>query len=120
MKYIMNAWSFKMLRKPNGFLAYHEIDIEDFDDFIKDENGQLYDDVISVMGQENIANILKIPYNRENIVLNKGDTMYVVYVEGRGRIPENATTLPKGMELRITCAKIIEDKTIGEELKGVV
>lgn len=58
----------------------------------------------SAVGHEDTANIfqkqlgLEVPYNRVNISLKRGDTMFVGQYKGP-RLPEGTTILPEGAEI---------------------
>ena len=106
MKYVVNAFSFQMIRDPNCLLAVHELEQEEFE--------KLTEGVLSMVGHEDLANVLGVKYNRENIVLNKGDTLYVAQVMG-GRLPEGTTELPAGFSLKFYCMKIIESLIVNNE-----
>ena len=60
---------------------------------------------MSVIGHQDTANvvsaILGIPVdmNRMSVKLESGDILYVAQVTG-GRLPEGATTIPEGMEIK--------------------
>jgi len=112
MKYVANAFSFQMIRDPNCLLAVHELQKEEFE--------KLTEGVLSVVGHEDLAHVLGVKYNRENLVLNKGDTLYVAQVIG-GRLPEGATELPEGFGLKFYCMKIVESLIINkEEIEAVI
>jgi hypothetical protein len=54
---------------------------------------------ISAIGHADLASVMGVPCNRIAIALNNGDEAYVAQAFG-GRLPEGATTLPKGVSLR--------------------
>lgn len=110
MKYITNSFSCQMIRDPNCLVAIHELDLHEFQ--------RLSDGVLSVVGHKDLANIIGVKYNRESIILNKGDTLYVAQVTG-GRLPEGTTSLPIDVELKFYCVKILENLIVQNE-KGVV
>lgn len=60
-------------------------------------------DGVSAIGHEDTARVLGLPYNRVNVKLEDGDTLYVTQLIG-GRLPEGCTTLPDGY--RFTFLKI--------------
>lgn len=62
-------------------------------------------DAHSVIGHEDLANILGVPFNRESITLQKGDVLYVAQLTG-GRLPEGCKTLPEGFKLKFLEAEI--------------
>lgn len=105
MKYLTNAFSIQMLREPNCLVSFHELEYDEF----KALSYHAY----SVVGHEDLANILGVQFNRENIKLNKDDVCFVAQVWG-GKLPEGITELPEGVELRFYCVKIIENLKIGE------
>lgn len=63
------------------------------------------DDAVSAIGHADTAAILsdmlgrKIEHNRVNVSLSRDTVLYVAQVTG-GRLPEGATTLPEGIEIR--------------------
>lgn len=62
-------------------------------------------DVVSAVGHADTASVLsvmlgrKIEYNRITVSLSRDTVLYVAQVVG-GRLPEGATTLPEGIEIR--------------------
>ncbi len=54
---------------------------------------------VSVIGHQDLANVLGVPMNRESIKLDNGDTLIVAQVMG-GRLPEGSTTLPEGVTIQ--------------------
>lgn len=99
MKYIINGFSAQMLRNPNALVRFTEISEEDFN--------KLSFDAHSVVGHKDIANRVKVPYNRESIKLNPGDICLLVQIQG-GRLPEGTTEIPKDVEIKFNCIKILE------------
>ena len=92
-------------------------------------------DVISCVGHADTARVLtsllgrEVPCNRESISLMEGDELYVAQIVG-GRLPEGATTLPEGYELKFikvtaeyswchlcccenTCSRAYSEESIG-------
>lgn len=58
----------------------------------------------SIVGHQDTANVLGVVMNRESVVLEKGDVLFVAQIQG-GRLPEGSTTLPEGFSfkfLRVT------------------
>jgi len=111
-KYIGNAFSPQMLRNPNCLVAVHEITRKEFELWTHN--------AISVVGNQTLANVLNIEYNRENIVLNYGDTLFVAQVHG-GKLPDEVKTLPKGITFKFYCIKMLESLIIKKiDEKGVV
>ena len=105
MKYLTNAFSIQMLREPNCLGSFHELAYAEFTALAYAAD--------SMIGHADLANILGVKYNRENIKLNKDDVCFVAQVWG-GRLPEGTTELPEGVELRFYCVKIIENLKIKE------
>jgi hypothetical protein len=58
-----------------------------------------FSECISIIGHQDLANILGVPMNRESIKLDSGDTLIVAQVMG-GRLPEGSTTLPEGVKIQ--------------------
>ena len=62
-------------------------------------------DCMSAIGHVDTAAVLsdilgrKVEYNRTNVSLSKDTILYIAQVMG-GRLPEGATTLPDGIEIR--------------------
>ncbi|AWX31771.1 DUF1874 domain-containing protein [Methanosphaera sp. BMS] len=71
MKYISNGFSPKMLnpKKELNFV----IELSSYDEIQENRN-----DLISSIGHQNIADHLQIEKNRINILLDEGDTLYLV------------------------------------------
>lgn len=55
---------------------------------------------ISVIGHQDLANVLGVSMNRESIKLDSGDELFVAQVMG-GRLPEGSTTLPEGVSIEL-------------------
>lgn len=83
--FVGNAFSLQMIT--SDCLA----DIREVDNFPES--------AISVVGHQDLANIIGVPYNRTNLKLNKGDVLYVAQYVG-GRLPEGCTTLPEGSSIK--------------------
>lgn len=90
-KYVANGFSFQMLNEPFGSLKFCQLSQRDFMSQTEDAK--------SVIGHEDLARILKLPYNRESIRLEKGDVLYIAQLIG-GRLKEGATELPKDCRLK--------------------
>lgn len=62
-------------------------------------------EAVSIIGHKDtaavVSNIIgrEIPCNRASVMLDDEDTLYVAQIVG-GRLPEGATTIPDGMEIR--------------------
>jgi len=85
--YICNAFSLQMV--PAELLAYVRMQS------IGDQKYVPIKTARSVVGHADTARLLGVPLNRETITLELGDVLYVAQLMG-GRLPEGATTLPKG------------------------
>lgn len=88
--YISNAFSLQMLNG-DAMVSVKEIPEEDFNN--------VKNTAKSVVGHKDTATVLGVEFNRENIILNKGDVLYVAQVVG-GRLPEGATELPDGFKFK--------------------
>lgn len=98
MIYLGNAFSLQMLDMTDA--EYKDICVKKVGDLeikaiLGGANGKT---VHSVIGHQDLANILGVPYNRESVTLKKGDRLYVAQVIG-GRLPEGTTVLPEGFKL---------------------
>lgn len=100
MKYITNSFSIQMLREPNALISIHALEYDEFK--------SLSHNAYSVVGHEDLANVLGVKYNRESIKLNPGDVCFVAQTWG-GRLPEGTKKLPEGVELRFCCVKILDN-----------
>lgn len=89
VKYIGNAFSLQML---NNFPA--KINVEEVS-----KTEALDNNNISVVGHQDTANVLGVPYNRISLTLNAGDVLYVAQVIG-GRLPEGCTKLPEKFKMK--------------------
>lgn len=49
----------------------------------------------SIVGHADTAAVLGVEFNRESVVLEAGDVLYVAQLQG-GRLPEGCKTLPEG------------------------
>ena len=99
MKYIINGFSAQMLRNQNALVRFTEINESTFK--------KLSYDAQSIIGHKDLANLLKVEYNRESIKLNPEDVCLLVQIQG-GRLPEGTTTMPDNVELKYHCIKILE------------
>lgn len=96
-KYIANAFSLQMLANSQAVLIVTEISEADFK--------ALTADAVSAVGHPDTANVLGVECNRMNVTLSEGDTLYVAQLVG-GRLPEGATTLPKGFAFKYYRVKL--------------
>ena len=68
-------------------------------------------DCVSIIGHQDLANVLGVSMNRQSIKLESGDSLIVAQVMG-GRLPEGSTTLPEGVTfewLEVTVTYPIEN-----------
>lgn len=86
MDFVNNAFSLQMLQKDCNLKIKH---------ISKKEFNKAKQKAVSVVGHEETARILKLKYNRTDITLCPGDTLYVAQLVG-GRLPEGCTKLPAG------------------------
>lgn len=98
MIYISNAFSLQMISE-----AKYQLDIEEIS---KDFFDRIKDKALSSVGHEETANILGVKFNRVNISLKKGDTLYVAQLTG-GRLPEGATELPEGFSFKFLKVELL-------------
>ena len=89
MKYVSNAFSLQMVTE--GKIIIREITKEQFNNLKKD--------AYSIMGHEDMAKLHDVPFNRETITLKDGDVLLVAQITG-GRLPEGATVVPDGVEIK--------------------
>lgn len=92
-KYISNAFSLQMIQ-PGWVICTKEITPVD-----------VPVDAVSIIGHADTAAVIsgilnrKVEMNRTSIQLKIGDELYVAQITG-GRLPEGATTLPEGIEIK--------------------
>ncbi len=93
--YLSNAFSLQMVREFPALLQTMEVDFHEVPPY-----------AISCIGHEDtaavVASILKRSdnlYNRANISIGVGDRLFVAQIVG-GRLPEGATTLPEGFQIK--------------------
>ena len=96
MKYLGNAFSLQMLQ--NWTTANVEVKTSTLSEAVSFG-------VYSVIGHQDLADILGVPMNRENLTLNEEDTLYVAQYIG-DRLPEGVTTLPKDATIKFFKIKI--------------
>lgn len=87
--YLGNAFSLQMLKAFPVSIDIVEVSAEEALSSYK----------TSVVGHQDTANVLGVPFNRISVALNKGDILYVAQVVG-GRLPEGSTTLPEGFSMK--------------------
>lgn len=91
--YLGNAFSLQMVAD-NAIIAKVEVSPE-----------EIPAEAVSIIGHADTAAVVgsilgrNVPCNRASVMLDDEDTLYVAQVVG-GRLPEGATTIPDGMELK--------------------
>ena len=91
--FIGNAFSLQMVAD-NAIIAKVEVSPE-----------EIPTEAVSIIGHADTAAVVstilgrEVPCNRASVMLDDEDTLYVAQVVG-GRLPEGATTIPDGMELK--------------------
>ena len=91
--YIGNAFSLQMVAD-NAIIAKVEVSPE-----------EIPQEAVSIIGHKDTATVVstilgrEVPCNRESVMLSDEDELYVAQIVG-GRLPEGATTIPDGMELK--------------------
>ena len=91
--YIGNAFSLQMVAD-NAIIAKVEVSPE-----------EIPTEAVSIIGHKDTATVVstilgrEVPCNRESVMLSDEDVLYVAQVVG-GRLPEEATTIPDGMEIK--------------------
>lgn len=83
--YLLNAFSLQMVECPST-ICVAEVDA-------------IPAGLESAVGHADTAHVLGVEMNRVSVNLNKGDVAYVAQLTG-GRLPEGATTLPKGCRFK--------------------
>lgn len=91
MKYLSNAFSLQMVQVDNYNLSVTSI--------TEQELAEIKPSLTSIIGHQDLANILGVETNRVSVTLKQGDILYVAQLIG-GRLPEGATTLPDGFKLK--------------------
>ena len=82
MNYLGNAFSLQMCKEFPANISVEKVDT-------------IPSDCVSVIGHQDLANILGVSMNRSSIKLESGDKLIVAQVMG-GRLPEGTTVLPEG------------------------
>ena len=91
--FIGNAFSLQMVAD-NAIIAKVEVSPE-----------EIPTEAVSIIGHTDTAAVVgsilgrNVPCNRASVMLDDEDTLYVAQVVG-GRLPEGATTIPDGMEIK--------------------
>lgn len=97
MEFVNNAFSLQMLNEDCKLKIKH-INNKEFE--------TAKQKAVSVVGHKETAQILGLEYNRANITLESGDTLYVAQLTG-GRLPEGCTELPDGYEFKYLKVDVI-------------
>ena len=86
MKYLSNGFSANMVDPSITKFAL---------DARRIEREEIPQDAQSCIGHQDLAAILGVEFNRCNLVLKPGDTLFVAQYRGP-RLPEGATEMPEG------------------------
>lgn len=99
--YIVNAFSINMLDR-NIFPC--SVSIDDLTSFTSNIKQTITNFIKSgyksCIGHKDLANIVGVEFNRETVILEKGDMAIVVQYIGE-RLPEGTTELPENAEIRL-------------------
>ncbi|MDR1119439.1 MAG: hypothetical protein LBM08_00800 [Dysgonamonadaceae bacterium] len=90
--YLANAFSLQMVKAP---CSVKMLEVETFPA-----------EAESCVGHADTAAILGVTCNRKNIILEKGDILYVAQLQG-GRLPEGTTVLPEGFSLKFIKVELL-------------
>ena len=98
-KIINNAFSSKMMRNKNLWVNFEEISREEF---MREAHTE---DAVSVIGHPDTAMLFDLESNRQTIVLEKNDVLFVCELNNSTgtRLPEGITRIaeiPEGFEFR--------------------
>ncbi len=115
MQYLGNAFSIQMLKeggriniRPTGWN----------NEFINSNQfrTKVLDGRKSIIGHKDLATVLGVEFNRENVELKPGDSLLVAQVIG-GRLPEGTTVLPIGFDIEFFFVDVeCELKPWGQEV----
>lgn len=86
---VCNNFSLDMLTEGITISKFKKITPSEFRDIIENE------EYISRIGNQEIANILGVPYNKGNIRFEKGITLAIAKLQGKP-LPKGAIELPEG------------------------
>ena len=106
MQYFANAFSLQMVEPPTSFEQVAVTPAAMAQALKTDPQ------ICKAIGHRETAAVLtemlgvEIPYNRLNILLRPGDTLYVAQVVG-GRLPEGCTTLPPGVKIEFRRVDVV-------------
>lgn len=98
-KYLANAFSLQMLEALPAVIKVREAKEEEIFSVAADGSKNLVNGIVSVIGHEDTARVLGVPFNRISVKFKDGDIIYVAQLQG-GRLPEGATTLPEGFKFK--------------------
>ena len=116
MTYLSNAFSLQMVDIGSPILT-KELHSYEVRKILSSDN------FISCVGHESTANVLSnileltVPYCRQSIKLGYNDTLIVAQVIG-GRLPEGATSLPDGVNIKFILVKSIDYNEIAKASCG--
>jgi len=102
MIFLASSFSFQMITNFPSDLHTDEITKEKFD-YYKQH-------AISYMGNEDLANLLNVDYNRESLKLRGGDVLLVAQLMG-GKLPKGATELPHNVSIKYLCIHILKNES---------
>ena len=102
MIFLTNSFSFQMITHFPCDTHTVEITKEKFD-YYKQH-------AISYIGNENLANLLNVDYNRESLKLREGDVLLVAQLMG-GKLPKGATELPHNVSIKYLCVQILKNES---------
>lgn len=95
--YLLNAFSLQMVAESEGTIRFKEIPAPSRDELMA---------LDSAIGHADTANVLGVPMNRVSVLLRKGDKAVVAQLVG-GRLPEGATTLPRGFSFKFFMVEVL-------------
>ena len=101
MIFLANSFSLQMITAFPVEFKCDEISREKFD-YYKQH-------AVSYIGHEDLARMLNVDYNRQSLKLRDGDILLVAQLVG-GRLPEGATTMPEGVDIKYLCVQILENE----------
>lgn len=94
--YLLHGFSYQMLRHLNCTIDSTELTEAHFN--------QIKDECVSVIGIEELANILDVPYDPRYIQLSDGDEFVQVLI--CGQLERGVDELPEGVDLKYVHSKI--------------
>jgi len=90
MIYVSNAFSLNMIEYNLDMKVWH---------LSERPSDKVLASAKSVVGHQQIADIIGVPFNRETVELKGGDLLLVAQYKGP-RLPEGATELPEGAAIK--------------------